>query len=157
MHKKGKSFDSISLPTSYQVSNTIEVDYLKAKEIFKNERLPLATHNGCAVTFDFSQSGPDYGVMTLHFIDNYWYFIKEFYFYTYRKMKNQILEFTPYPMIRYETASDGQTKAQINRKTAENVDEFVKSILHENGWSENEINETFIVTDEATNLTFGPL
>lgn len=72
MHLDGKSFDTIKLPTSYDVAKELESSYQKAKTEFQIDRLPVAIKNGCSVTFDFSQAGPDYAVVTLHFIDNQW-------------------------------------------------------------------------------------
>lgn len=40
-------------------------------------------------------------------------------------------------------------------KSAENVGEFFKFLLIENGWQEDKIKDVIVVTDEATNFSFG--
>lgn len=102
----------------------------------------MALKNSCSVTFDFSQKGPDYAVVTLHYINDEW------------QSMSQILDFVPFPLL--ESAFNGDIDDNTpSSKTIENVREFLNSILLENGWTAEEIKEVIVVTDEARNISFG--
>jgi hypothetical protein len=60
------------MPNSYNVANEIDRKYIEFKRHFATEELPVAVKAGFACTVDFSQSGPDYTAITMHYIDNDW-------------------------------------------------------------------------------------
>jgi hypothetical protein len=64
---------TLTLPTEYKIAEQIDAEYDSMKHDFQIQHVPVASRNGFACTFDFSQSGPDYGVLTLHYIDDDWY------------------------------------------------------------------------------------
>lgn len=120
----------------------MEVKFKQSRELFRQVRLPTAIRHGCAITADFSQAGPDYFVMTLHFIDEQW------------KLVSQILDFVPFPQLQSEF-DENEEALVVAPKSAENVREFVNMVLKEHGWSIEEAKKVFMVTDEATNFSFG--
>lgn len=69
--KKGVDLSNF-LPDSYAVAREIESKYKAHQEMFLSEQKPIAVSSGFSCTVDFSQSGPDYAVITLHYIDNEW-------------------------------------------------------------------------------------
>ncbi|KAI6182712.1 hypothetical protein M3Y97_00410200 [Aphelenchoides bicaudatus] len=109
LHLKNRAFESIKLPTSYDVAKNLEVDYEKAKQEFRQKRLPIAVKNGCAITFDFSQESVDFAVATLHFLDNEW------------NITSQILEFAPFPLLQSEFETE--TGEVFARKSIVNIKE----------------------------------
>jgi hypothetical protein len=64
---------SLKFPTEYKIAKQIDAEYNLMKRDFRIQHTPVASRNGFACTFDFSKSGPDYGVLTLHYIDDNWY------------------------------------------------------------------------------------
>jgi len=64
--------DALVIPSEYQIAKEIEVQYLSMRNEFLTNHKSVASQVGFACTFDFSQAGPDYGVLTFHYIDNNW-------------------------------------------------------------------------------------
>jgi len=116
----------LMLPTEYRVANEIDTQYGLMRNYFLNNHKPVASRAGFACTFDFSQSGPDYGVLTIYYIDDSW------------KLKSFILNFVPFPMD--------------SLKTGLNVAKFVSGLLVDNGFEPDECLNVAIVTDEASNM-----
>lgn len=70
--QKGVLVPEDFLPNSYKIADEIQSKYHEHCENFLNNQLPTASTSGFACTADFSQSGPDYCVITLHFADSDW-------------------------------------------------------------------------------------
>lgn len=60
------------LPNEYKIAEEIDDKYMAMQEKFLQTHKEIATQNGFVCTFDFSQAGPDYGVLTFHYIDDNW-------------------------------------------------------------------------------------
>lgn len=73
----------------------------------------------------------------------------------YRVLKSQIVDFTSFPMLMTEVDEDGTLSSQPVPKTVTNVKALFDTILLENGWNGDDIKKVAIVTDEASNLSFG--
>lgn len=58
-------------------------------------------------------------------------------------------------MTETKMEDDGSTTTSMYPKTALNVSNFVESILLDNGWNLDSSKEVIVVTDEASNLSFG--
>jgi hypothetical protein len=114
------------LPSEYQVAKEIDDQYNELRKNFRSKHKPFAIRAGFASTFDFSQAGPDFGVLTFHYIDDSW------------SLRAFVLDFMPYPMDQ--------------SKEMDNVAEFVCDLLTSNGIDENEARKAPIVTDEASNM-----
>ena len=114
------------MPTEYKVVQEIESQYKLVKDNFLVRHRPVALKSGFACTFDFSQAGPDYGVVTFHYIDDSW------------KFCSFVLDFTPYPMDV--------------TKEMDHVADFVCELLVQNGINEDSARKAPIVTDQAWNM-----
>lgn len=64
--------DAFVIPTQYQIGEEISAQYDAMRTNFLTTHKAVASSSGFACTFDFSQSGPDYGVLTIHYIDKEW-------------------------------------------------------------------------------------
>lgn len=69
-------------------------------------------------------------------------------------MKSQILDFVPFPMLQLTTDGDKEIM-ECHHKTSDNVKDFLETILVEQGWNQDQIENIVVVTDEAPNLSFG--
>lgn len=118
------------LPTEYTVANEIRSQYDSIRNSFLSIVKPVASQNGFACSFDFSQSGPDYGVLVIHYIDQNW------------DLHSFVVNFVPFPMG--------------TPKTGLNVVEFVTEMLCDNGFDAEESSNVSIVTDEASNMNEFP-
>jgi len=60
------------MPSQYEIADEIDAQYNLMRDNFLTVHKPIASKSGFACTFDFSQAGPDFGVLTLHYIGNNW-------------------------------------------------------------------------------------
>lgn len=64
--------EALVIPNEYKIADEIDKQYKDMRNLFLHTHQEKAIKNGFACTFDFSQAGPDYGVLTLHYIDDNW-------------------------------------------------------------------------------------